>query len=508
MKETKPQIDYTNPYSVLSAHGLAKPPLPKPPQLFDQQSPVVSKKEPEASSNQSKTTRTFTIPEKAQKTAAGAVLGILGLGAAFLPSREVHSVTHDVKTPTPLVDTKRNSGINLISISGDISTSVAKTPLSDFERLVLPENRENYMKEKNQIEWSQFTEHSVIVPKGGPTLSPEQIDYVFEVINRDLNRPEQSPAAGLGLGQFIYERCIFYNIDPSIILAFYNQESWFGTTGVAKESLSTGNIRFIPDEQLMTKEYNDKYGFDLKVGNKDGYVDYTTYTKSKKEALMMAFEHKLRLLREYYLDDVPSPKTTVESILKKYAPPSENDTDAYIASMINFSDLLRFKYGVYSKEDQSQVVPQGNPLGDFDFTITQGCHGLTSHGYKDTHGRDVCGVDLIRADGNTYRAPVYATSSGMLSLVPYPQTTYGNLATIHYFNPHANKPWDTLYGHLDQYNSSLVEGQWIEKGTLLGWIGYTGWVTPSNIQGAHLHYSFYEGYQGKNAVDPEQSLYK
>src|SRR5579862_1005025 len=68
---------------------------------------------------------------------------------------------------------------------------------------------------------------------GQPTISAE-------FINRILSA-NSSPATGTG--QAIFDLGVKYNIDPVFAMAFFGHESSFGTTGVARVTLSPGNIR-------------------------------------------------------------------------------------------------------------------------------------------------------------------------------------------------------------------------------------------------------------------------
>src|SRR5213082_3185726 len=66
---------------------------------------------------------------------------------------------------------------------------------------------------------------------GPPTVSAAFINQVLAAAH--------SPAAGKG--QALYSDGVRYGIDPVFALAFFLNESSFGTTGVARFSLSFGN---------------------------------------------------------------------------------------------------------------------------------------------------------------------------------------------------------------------------------------------------------------------------
>jgi hypothetical protein len=68
---------------------------------------------------------------------------------------------------------------------------------------------------------------------GGPTLSPLFINRVLALAH--------SPAQGTG--QTFYDLSKQYQIDDAFALATFRVESQYGTTGVARETRSLGNIR-------------------------------------------------------------------------------------------------------------------------------------------------------------------------------------------------------------------------------------------------------------------------
>ncbi len=68
---------------------------------------------------------------------------------------------------------------------------------------------------------------------GKPSLSAAFIDRVLD--------HAQSPARETGMA--LYALSLLYGIDDAYALAFFQHESRFGTTGIARVTLSLGNIR-------------------------------------------------------------------------------------------------------------------------------------------------------------------------------------------------------------------------------------------------------------------------
>lgn len=140
---------------------------------------------------------------------------------------------------------------------------------------------------------------------GKPTISAE-------FINRILSA-NSSPA--VGTGQAIFDLGEKYNIDPVFAMAFFEHESSFGTTGVARVTLSPGNIRASAGYAQF-----------------EGYRAYRSWTAG--------FEDWYKLIKNLYVGQWGL--TTVDQIVPVYAPASDNnDVGAYIAAVENAVDQWR-----------------------------------------------------------------------------------------------------------------------------------------------------------------------
>jgi hypothetical protein len=132
---------------------------------------------------------------------------------------------------------------------------------------------------------------------GQPTIT---VDFINQVL-----AAYHSPAAGKG--QTLYDLGVKYGIDPAFALAFFMHESSFGTAGEARFSLSLGNLRCIPNYKCQ-----------------DGYAWFNTWEDG--------FEAWYKLIRNLYV--AIWGLTTVDQIIPRYAPPSDNNDDAaYIAAL-------------------------------------------------------------------------------------------------------------------------------------------------------------------------------
>jgi len=140
---------------------------------------------------------------------------------------------------------------------------------------------------------------------GQPTISAAFINRVLSA--------NSSPAAGIG--QAVFDLGKKYNIDPVFALAFFEHESAFGTTGVARVTRSPGNIRASAGYAQI-----------------EGYRAYRSWTAG--------FEDWYKLIKNLYIGQWGL--TTVEQIVPVYAPSSDNnDVPAYISAVENAVDQWR-----------------------------------------------------------------------------------------------------------------------------------------------------------------------
>ena len=140
---------------------------------------------------------------------------------------------------------------------------------------------------------------------GPPTIDAQFINRVLEYYH--------SPASGKG--QALYDDGVKYNIDPAFALAFFMEESTFGTQGVARTTHSLGNIRV--------------------SGTEPSYQGYRLYASWED-----GFEDWYRLIALQYV--AAWNLTTVDQIIPVYAPNSDhNDERAYIQNVKRAIDTWR-----------------------------------------------------------------------------------------------------------------------------------------------------------------------
>lgn len=132
---------------------------------------------------------------------------------------------------------------------------------------------------------------------GSPSVDADQINQILEYYD--------SPASGKG--QTLYDLGVEYGVDPVYALAFFMQESRFGTTGVARVTLSLGNIRAT-----------------------SGYESYEGYRKY--QSWEAGFEDWYRLIKVQYMQKWKL--LTIDQIIPIYAPSEDNNNvKAYIRAV-------------------------------------------------------------------------------------------------------------------------------------------------------------------------------
>lgn len=132
---------------------------------------------------------------------------------------------------------------------------------------------------------------------GPPTLSAAFVNHVLS----------QAHSPAQGTGQALYALSQQYTIDDAYALAFFQHESLFGTTGVARATKSLGNIRCTPGYQCI-----------------DGFRAYRSW--------QAGYQDWYALIKNLYVNQWH--RSTVSAIIPLYAPASDgNDVGAYIAAV-------------------------------------------------------------------------------------------------------------------------------------------------------------------------------
>ncbi len=236
-------------------------------------------------------------------------------------------------------------------------------------------------------------------------------------------------------------------IDNAYVLAMWIKESTVGLYGSAAETNNTGNIICA--------------GYPTCEGR---FRSYPTWTDGLRDHFEL-----LRCYRDSGCNGLWTGKThaTIAEAIDTWAPPVENDTNAYRDFVITTVQEWRSANKTIAPEE-SQFVPKGHPLG-FDAPITQG-YDVGTHAPAATWG----GLDFAAPEGT----PIYATHSGIVVIVPESWPAGNYLANT-------NEHYKTAYAHLSRY--TVINGQSVKRGDLIGYVGSTGQAT-----GPHLHYEVWK----------------
>lgn len=100
------------------------------------------------------------------------------------------------------------------------------------------------------------------------------------------------------------------------------------------------------------------------------------------------------------------------------------------------------------------------------------------------------GIDYAAPTGT----PIRAVGSGHVNFAGK-DGGYGNVVVIQ----HDNR-YQSLYAHLSRFASFIKQGQWVNQGQIIGYVGSTGLAT-----GPHLHFGFYDN---GRAINPAKILNK
>lgn len=153
---------------------------------------------------------------------------------------------------------------------------------------------------------STATNYSVL---GQPSVSADLLNQVLTAYH--------SPAAGKG--QTLYDLGVKYDVDPVFALAFFFNESTFGTRGEATVTLALGNERCISGRPCIDQD-------------RGGYAQFYSWEDG--------FEHWYMLITGPLYKGAGL--TTVDTIILRYAPNNDHNNEArYIAAVKHAVDAWR-----------------------------------------------------------------------------------------------------------------------------------------------------------------------
>ena len=115
-----------------------------------------------------------------------------------------------------------------------------------------------------------------------------------------------------------YDTCVQFGVNPAVALAFFIKESSKGTDGIAVQTLNWGNLINPWNPARATGQVVHAFGHDFPIYRSwiDGLADYCDLITSERGPF------------------AGEKRTTVRSLVPRYAPPSENNTALYIQQTI------------------------------------------------------------------------------------------------------------------------------------------------------------------------------
>jgi murein DD-endopeptidase MepM/ murein hydrolase activator NlpD len=311
-----------------------------------------------------------------------------------------------------------------------------------------------------------------------PPSIPESL---FLTVLRENDSPiPQEEAAEM------YRYAVEVGYDPAILLGHIRKETLFGTAGTGRPDMyaSTGWSQY-----NITGIRCTSWGRQTACGS-DRFGVYPSFLDAGLDHIDLMMDTGM-----YRNSPYPNPylgKPTVADRIGTYAPVTDNNNVVLYTSLVEqwadeWRERARRESAVPAPaqavrfDGADSVRPFGNPLQDARTVMTQG-YGVGTHAPAATWG----GIDLA-IDGNgdgaaepgpTMNAPIYATHSGVVRIVPN-SLPAGNYLAIE------NDQYKTAYAHLQSY--SVQPGQTVQRGEQIGTVGSTGMSS-----GPHLHYEVWE----------------
>ncbi len=137
---------------------------------------------------------------------------------------------------------------------------------------------------------------------------------------------------------------------------------------------------------------------------------------------------------------------------------------------------------------RAPAAPAGVPGAALLIPVAGVAPGQLADTFADARGsgRSHDAIDIMAPRGT----PVLAAAEGIVEKLYF--SNGGGGITAYIRSP--DRRWLYYYAHLEGYAPGLAEGQRVERGALLGFVGSTGSASP---EGPHLHFAV-------NAVRPEE----
>lgn len=337
--------------------------------------------------------------------------------------------------------------------------------------------------------------------KGSDNLSVDDIYRFFTTYPAMLANPDScitngGPEMTRAIAESVYRIQEEYDVSAMALLAIVGVESGWGTNRISKEKgnfVSWGAYDFSP--------YASSTDFGL------NYADaiYYNFEKICKHYIYRSTYHSGQQDQDTYYSIRWG--YTVGNTGHNYATDTEwpSSMASVRVQIEKFFGIDRFSY----TGDSHTIIHDGellNPLSGTGYTITSRFGPRTSH--TTTNGNQSSsnhkGIDLAGCEG----APILAMADGYIEAASYSNSAGYNVVIGHGSLIDDDMTY-TKYMHMERFGVGIVEGQYVHKGNIIGYVGHTGNVySSSGGNGAHLHFEVLVGGTTSTmyAIDPQSVI--
>lgn len=285
-------------------------------------------------------------------------------------------------------------------------------------------------------------------------------EQIGKVLNDYINKyaPANSPLKGKGL--LIAQGARRSQVNPALIVAIARKETSFGIAGSGIRDGSHNSF----GRTAATGQPN--VGRWYKWSDPDGDGPLTGW-----DASLYGDDDESAFIKRVYVDGAKI--TTIEGLINKYAPPSENNTQEYIQQMTDwYNEMARMGNGVVlGPECIGGALATGKWIWPVDGRITSR-FGVD----RGSHTHE--GLDIDTPD-TPAKPDVKAVDNGIVSDI---HLNTNNKCGVYIYINHSGG-LRSLYCHLAKDGIQVSEGQEIHQGDIIALSDNTGTSTT----GSHLH---------------------
>lgn len=266
----------------------------------------------------------------------------------------------------------------------------------------------------------------------------------------------------------------------AILAAFLFITNILLTTSFVKSQVSAMEIKKLKAEnEQLTRKFESLHG---KVSEITAIYDQLV----EKEVVIRNIFNLPEIDPEERQLGIGGPTITTSYRTVSGAVKAATSTETQVESLLRLANFEKEKYQeVYStlekKKDQLDHTPSIMPVrGGY---ISRGFGIMTDPftGNRQPH----TGIDIANRTGT----PIFAPADGLVTIAGFSGSGLGNMVELSH-----GSGLVTRYGHMSRVKA--VRGQLVTRGTLIGYVGSTGYST-----GPHLHYEVIKNGTPVNPMD-------